>query len=74
MSPKKSFPRFGSKLRIFLTLSRFRGTLLGTLARNFEISANRKVEIGKQKLVAGTLTFQTLADDFFSLINKLISE
>ena len=59
---------------ISLTLSRVRGTFLGTLGRNFEISANRKDKVGKQKLVTGALIYQTLVCEFFPLINKLISE
>ena len=57
-----------------LTLSRVRGTYLGTLVRNLRISANRKDKVGKQKLVAGTLIYQTLLNELFSLIDKLISE
>ena len=58
----------------FLTLSRVRGTYLGTLARNLRISANRKDKVGKQNLVAGTLIYQTIVNELFSLIDKLISE
>ena len=54
-----------NQFRPILTLRRLRGTHLGTLTRNFRISANRKDKIGKQKLVAGTLIYQTLAYDFF---------
>ena len=59
---------------MILTLSRVRGTYLGTLARNLRISANRKEKDGKQKLGAGTLTYQTLVNELFSLIDTLISQ
>lgn len=57
-----------------LTLSRVRGTYLGTLAKNLRISANWKDKVGKKKFVAGAMFYQTLVYEFFTLTDKLISE